>query len=115
MLNLEGKTSAHTFTKVLGRLTAGDELGVVACLVSGRPFFFVTNYRPQDRSREFQRVARQWGFLAALKESIPSEFVSGLATGCPACPQPGINISLNWENETPQDRLYVLWSSSSYV
>jgi hypothetical protein len=33
MLNLEGKTSAYTFTKMLTRLTSGDELGVGISLV----------------------------------------------------------------------------------
>ena len=34
MLNLEGKTSAHTFTKMLVRLTDGDALGTGTCAVS---------------------------------------------------------------------------------
>lgn len=34
MLNLEGKTSAYTFTKMLARLTSGDDLGIGTSLVS---------------------------------------------------------------------------------
>ena len=52
----------------------------------------------QDRYRELMRVARMWRHLKAYKwhgfaHRSDSPKAGDLALFCPACPQPGINIS----------------------
>ncbi|KAG2109815.1 hypothetical protein DEU56DRAFT_874492 [Suillus clintonianus] len=53
-----------------------------------------------DRYRELMRVARQWRQLKAMKwhgfgHRSDSPNAGDLALFCPACPQPGINVSLS--------------------
>lgn len=88
--NLECKTSAMHYFQKLRKLTS--------------PSF------PQsvpDRYRELMRVSREWRHLKTLKwygfgheerEPGPGE----LATFCPACPQPGINLPPDWRERPHQ-------------
>ncbi|EAU89764.2 hypothetical protein CC1G_12722 [Coprinopsis cinerea okayama7 len=57
-----------------------------------------------DRTRELRRVSRQWRKLKELKRNgfchmgrNPGE--GELALFCAACPQPGINLADNWEDD----------------
>jgi hypothetical protein len=62
----------------------------------------------QDRYRELMRVSRQWRVLLVKKrfgfghdrDRTPGP--GDLALFCPACPQPGVNLSDNWENDPDQ-------------
>ncbi|KAF6764374.1 hypothetical protein DFP72DRAFT_986402 [Ephemerocybe angulata] len=84
---LECHTSTHHFFTKLRRLT--------------NPTF------PQstvDRYRELMRVGRQWRFLQELamfgfanSHKYPGE--GELALFCAACPQPGINLPKNWQDD----------------
>ncbi|KAG1829901.1 hypothetical protein F4604DRAFT_1695707 [Suillus subluteus] len=80
--NLECGTSAMNYCSKLRRMTTS-----------------VFPHLVLDRYRELMRVARQWrklnlmrwnGFGHQDKQATPSD----LALFCPACPQPGINVSL---------------------
>jgi len=59
----------------------------------------------QNRYRELMRISWQWRDLLVRKrfgyghemDKIPGN--GGLALFCPACPQPGINIPSNWEED----------------
>ena len=56
--------------------------------------------RGKDRYRELMRVARQWRQLKAMKwhgfgHCSDNPNAGDLALFCPACPQPGINVSLS--------------------
>lgn len=57
-----------------------------------------------DRYAELRRVSRQWRHLKKLKmhgfghdESRPTR--GDLATFCPTCPQPGVNLPDDWEDD----------------
>ncbi|EAU93542.2 hypothetical protein CC1G_02772 [Coprinopsis cinerea okayama7 len=83
-------TSAHHYYSRIRRLT-------------NEPF---PNSVP-DRTRELRRVSRQWRKLKELKRSgfghrddPPGD--GQLALFCAACPQPGINLPANWENDDEQ-------------
>ena len=86
--NLESKTTAWQYYSTLKRLTSN----VFADTVS-------------DRYRELMRALRQWRDLSTrrragqpLDPSVPLK--SGdLALFCPACPQPGINLPDNWQED----------------
>ena len=62
----------------------------------------------QDRVREFRRVFRQWSLLQAQKQCGdygPTVMAPlPMATPCPACPQPGVNIPTNWNEVIPVDK-----------
>ncbi|KAJ7788496.1 hypothetical protein B0H14DRAFT_3576895 [Mycena olivaceomarginata] len=61
----------------------------------------------RDRYEEFLRMTRQWQHLMLLKRAgrahdpcedrIAATKASELALLCPACPQPGINLPVNWD------------------
>jgi len=52
------------------------------------------------------RIMREWQHLKMLKRAGRGHTLSGvmgeLAVVCPACPHPGINIPLDWE-DCPDD------------
>ncbi|KAK7681502.1 hypothetical protein QCA50_015234 [Cerrena zonata] len=90
--NLETKAAAQRYYAKLKRLTS--------------------NAFPQDvadRYREFMRVMREWRNLKSRQrmgighdthqDAIPD---GGLALFCPACPQPGINLPENWQDDGDQ-------------
>ncbi len=68
----------------------------------------------QDRYRELMRVSRIWDDMTNRKragfghdKALASNPPPGsLALFCPACPQPGINLPPNWENEQDAEWKY---------
>lgn len=89
--NLEGKTTAWQYYCTLKRLTSN----VFADTVS-------------DRYRELMRALRQWRDLSSRRRAgVPLDpgvelNPGGLALFCPACPQPGINLPPNWDEDKEQ-------------
>ena len=89
--NLEGKTTAWQYYSILQRLTSNVFTDTVA-----------------DRYRELMRALRQWRDLSSRRragEPLESGLKlkpGDLALFCPACPQPGINLPDDWENDTNQ-------------
>ena len=82
----------------------------------------------KDRYRELMRVSRMWRDLMArissgLCHETKAEPQPGdLAIFCPACPQPGINLPEEWENDPKRysELIYVLvfqfsWISDGYI
>ena len=88
LLNLEAKTTPQQYLFKLQRLTTD----------------FFPDVLP-DRYRELLRVTRQWRNLkqrekAGVAYSPSSEIpLGGLALFCPACPQPGTNLPVDWMND----------------
>jgi hypothetical protein len=59
----------------------------------------------KDRTREFQRVARQWNFLLASRNTLLTEASTNLLVPlCPACPQPGLNMDDKSIAKMPPDK-----------
>jgi hypothetical protein len=61
---------------------------------------YIDKAHGKDRYRELMRVARQWRQLKAMKwhgfgHRSDNPNAGDLALFCPACPQPGINVSLS--------------------
>ena len=92
LTNLEGKLSTFKYFKKLRRLTSNAFPHLVP-----------------DRYRELMRVLRQWRDLQSRQragelyrvETSPLPKGS-LTTFCPACPQPGINLPDDWEDDKTQ-------------
>lgn len=88
--NLELKATAYQFYHLLRRLTNPMEPAQVV-----------------DLYREFRRMSRIWRWMKRLKwagygnnNKAASEVLTGqLSVFCPACPQPGINISDDWKDD----------------
>ena len=86
--NLETKCSAQSYYEKLRRLTSNTY-----------------PYLIPDRYREFMTCARQWRNLnqhkraGTLFEDSTSSKRGRLATFCPACPQPGINLPDGWDKD----------------
>ncbi|KAF7361555.1 CxC2 domain-containing protein [Mycena sanguinolenta] len=101
-VSLQGKTTVYHFFHALGRIT--DNTGSQAF---------------QRRYKLALRVVRQWRNLRALKrggmgndpDRVASETREGeLAVECIACPKPGVNLPLGWENTPPAKRfLYAIF------
>ncbi|PVF91605.1 hypothetical protein CPB86DRAFT_303151 [Serendipita vermifera] len=91
LLHLEGKISTYTYMQTLTRMTTDEYVGV---------------WTVKDRAREFRRVARQWNYLLARKQSIVNDS-DLLVSKCPACPQPGVNIPLDWEQSVPFEKHWI--------
>ena len=91
LTNLEGKTSAWQYYSTLRRLSSNVFPDIVA-----------------DRYRELMRALRQWRDLTNRRRAgIPMDKEirigpGGLALFCPACPQPGVNLPVNWKDEPEQ-------------
>lgn len=90
--NLEGKFSLRSYYNKLQRLTSNAFFDKVP-----------------DRYRELTRALRQWrdlqSRLRAGEPFMPEQVsipLGGLALFCPACPQPGINLPINWEEDPSQ-------------
>jgi hypothetical protein len=85
--NLECKTPAMSFYAKLRRLTSKAFPDTVP-----------------DRYRELLRVSRQWRHLKYLKwhgfahKNTITPGPGELATFCPACPQPDVNLPSNWNS-----------------
>lgn len=86
--NLETKCSAQSYYEKLRRLTSNTY-----------------PYLVPDRYREFMNCARQWRNLnqhkraGTLFDSSKSPTRGRLATFCPACPQPGVNLPPEWDKD----------------
>lgn len=93
--NLETKASAQRYYAKLRRLTS--------------------NAFPQsvpDRYREFMRIMREWRNLQQRMRAgvhytrgpgaTPAIAPGGLALFCPACPQPGVNLPDDWQQQDDQ-------------
>ncbi|KAJ7056324.1 hypothetical protein C8F01DRAFT_1029354 [Mycena amicta] len=104
LLNVVGNISAHDFVGTLERLTDPTLLG-----------------KTPDRYRAFSRMARQYNFLKRSKraglghqaegwnpdaEGVSADAVKpgALAVECWACPRPGFNLPVGWENCDPDDQ-----------
>jgi hypothetical protein len=90
LCNLELKASAYQFYQLLRRLTQPMAPAEVI-----------------DLYREFQRMSRIWRWMKRLKwggygskgQTVKEVDAGTLAVFCPACPQPGINISNDWMDD----------------
>ena len=63
---------------------------------------YIDTPRGKDRYRELMRVARQWRQLKTMKwhgfgHRSDNLNAVDLTLFCPACPQPGINVSLSMD------------------
>lgn len=87
MLTLEGKMTAYTYYRVLRRLTCPSQPHTVP-----------------NRERELRRVMRQWRNLKLYQEAgfghrAEKPGKGDLVLYCAACPQPGINLPDNWQED----------------
>ncbi|KAG2125464.1 hypothetical protein DEU56DRAFT_873093 [Suillus clintonianus] len=102
ILSFESKVSAYEFYQSLARHT--DNSGLVAI---------------RDRYSAFMRMVRQWRNLKQLSRGGRGHDPAGvnataegeLAVLCPACPQPGKNLPLDWEKEP----LFTRWKYALFV
>ncbi|KAL1940902.1 hypothetical protein VTO73DRAFT_7538 [Trametes versicolor] len=103
LLNLQGKVTAYDFYRSL-------ELGTDNTGLESLP----------DRSSAFATMVRQWRHITMAKGAgrghdaslIEGTKQGGLAVACRACPQPGVNLPLGWEDVPPEDAwLYQLMIS----
>ena len=102
ILSLESKISCYDFYNALSRLS--DNTGLNPPKVRLSPTFplFVLS-RLQTRYEQFLRMVRQWRHLKMLKRSGRGHDPAGVlnskegecAVLCPACPQPGKNMSVS--------------------
>ncbi|KAF8125287.1 hypothetical protein EV363DRAFT_1402521 [Boletus edulis] len=101
ILSFESKTSAYEFYSALARLS--DNTGT---------------QKPRDRYDEFVRMIREWRNLKLLKRSGRAHDPAGLdetkagqcAVLCPACPQPGKNLHVDFLKAPPtQSWIYTLF------
>lgn len=68
----------------------------------------------QKRYKGFLRAARQFRHVAMLKRGGALHLPNGPSSAgkgscavlCPACPQPGKNIPLNWRDTCPKDERF---------
>ncbi|PVF91436.1 hypothetical protein CPB86DRAFT_719431, partial [Serendipita vermifera] len=98
LIHLEAKTSAHSFMQALIRLTTDE---------------YFDAWPTRDRTREFQRVARQWNFLLASRNALLTEASTKLLVPlCPACPQPGLNIDDESVARIPPEKC---WLARQYI
>nr|GAT44480.1 predicted protein [Mycena chlorophos] len=93
--SLKPRTNGWDFYDTLERLTDG------------------AGNKPPDRYRMLLRMGREWRHLHLLKRggvfgydtnSAKDTAPGALATSCPACPRPGVNLPDNWQDAEPRDR-----------
>ena len=102
LINLEGKMSAWQYYSTLRRLSSNVFPDVVV-----------------DRYRELMRALRQWRDLTSRRRAgLPMDKdlrlePGGLALFCPACPQPGVNLPVNWKDD-PEQYVLLLFTSKHY-
>ncbi|KAG5223262.1 CxC2 domain-containing protein [Salix suchowensis] len=98
MLSMEGQVSAFEFYKAISRITDKTDLNP-----------------PRDRYPQFLRMSRQWRHLLQLKRSARGHQPDGaegtkageLAVLCPACPQPGMNLPAEIEEQSWLHSLFI--------
>jgi hypothetical protein len=119
LLQYESKLSTYEFYQTISRLT--DNTGLrepKVCTWSLSPDQ-MAQFVFQDRYPTLLRLVHQWRHLKLLKrtgrghdpvrgalETRPGE----CALLCPACPHPGINLPVGWE-DTPRELKYVVFHS----
>lgn len=106
LLTYVANANAQDFVRYLERIT--DETDMDNVRVSGSGLDGRTESLTgdvQERQRELLTTAREVEFVMSLKRSgqeAEKELEPGsLATLCPACPQPGINMDPDWQNAPP--------------
>ncbi|KAH7904101.1 hypothetical protein BJ138DRAFT_1175416 [Hygrophoropsis aurantiaca] len=101
LLSFESKASAFEYYNALVRLT--DNTGV---------------YVTKDRYESLLQMVREWRHVKQLKragrghelEGPTSSGSASCAVTCPACPQPGINLPVGWDEAPPECQfLYALF------
>ena len=103
LTNLEGKMSAWQYYSCLRRLSSNVFPDTVV-----------------DRYRELMRALRQWRDLTSRRRAgLPMDKEirlgpGGLALFCPACPQPGVNLPVNWQDDPEQYVLSYLQFEQSF-
>jgi hypothetical protein len=111
LLTFESKASVFQYYHSLDRRT--DNTGVVevpvrvflATYLQGQTYIWCS----QDRYPEFLRMVREWRHLKMLKRAgrghdsagVNATQVGECAVLCPACPQPGKNLPVNWRDTLP--------------
>ena len=107
--NMETDTAARGFMTRLMRLTNTESLAKASCTLL-LLLLHTLSHSPsisQDRYKELLRVSREWNDLQNRKRAgfahdpqLAAENKPGsLAVFCPACPQPGINLPVNWKQD----------------
>lgn len=100
---VECKTSASNFFSKLRRLT--DFSSPQSVPVSRIYYSCYLLNKSQNRYRELMRVSRMWrDLIAHVNAGVghgekAEDQPGGLAIFCPACPQPGINLPKNWDQD----------------
>ncbi|KAJ7253593.1 hypothetical protein C8J57DRAFT_1519322 [Mycena rebaudengoi] len=101
LLSFESKCSSYEFYHTLAR--ESDNSGLDP---------------PQNRYHEWRRMTREWRNLQMLKRAGRGHDATGpagtspgeCALLCPACPQPGKNLPLDWEKASEEQKfLYALF------
>jgi len=101
---LECKTSARSFYQKLCRLSNNAFPDSLPVSNSNPRLLSLLHVFIQDRYRELMRVSRMWRDLSNRKragfghDTEKHPRLGDLATFCPACPQPGINLLDNWRD-----------------
>ena len=114
--NVECGTSAMNYYSKLRRNTSN----AFPHLVPVSDHFLslgILSEKSKDRYREMLRVSRIWRLLKLMKwqgcrEGSPDPSPGGLVLFCPACPQPGVNISSDEEVNLTE---YIVHPLNSYV
>ncbi|KAG1727388.1 uncharacterized protein EDB91DRAFT_1253947 [Suillus paluster] len=99
--NLECGTLAMNYYSKLRQMTSNMFPHLVpVMLYHSSKGHYIDKACGKDRYRELMRVTRQWRQLKAMKwhgfgHRSDNPNAGDLALFCPACPQPGINVSLS--------------------
>ena len=113
LLSYESKASALEFFQTLDRLTNNTQnpsRKVRQCILLHRSTMISDT--SQTRYPIFLRITHQWRHLRMMKRfgwGHDAEGITATKQGecvflCPACPQPGKNMSLGWENAPEDER-----------
>ncbi|KAH7920330.1 hypothetical protein BV22DRAFT_1133151 [Leucogyrophana mollusca] len=102
LLSFESKASAYEFYHSLARRTCNTGLTPL-----------------RDRYQAFMRMVREWRHLKMLKRSARGHDPDGVQATkagectvvCPACPQPGRNVPVSWEDVPPDKR----WLNTKFI
>ena len=115
LLSLQGKVSREDYYVSISRHTnnTGLDPPKVINLITSK-ISYVADFT-KVRYTEFLRVVQIWEYLMLLKRSgrgHEREGVEGTGPGqcaveCPACPYPGRNVPLDWDNE-PKNIKYTI-------
>jgi hypothetical protein len=103
--NLECKTMAQQYYSKLQSMTSKtfpNNIPVMSCCIP----IGISHTILQNRYRQLLRASRQWQDLKNQKESGVRYMSKGepipdgsMAIFCPACPQPSINLPMDWQTK----------------